>query len=197
VSNPAFLEGLKSGPTKYFYTRDHLGSVREVAGSDGTTVASRLAYDPWGKVTESGSGALSDFTYTGHYYDRATGLALTWSRGFDPNLGRWLSRDPSGLDGGWNLYGYVESAAEDALRGLPVVGPLQSKKWDNRKGDGTRGLTPDEIRDKYKNLGWSDGEIKKLINEIEKIRGNRNKRKRDKEPRGGAPYCPKHDDDDQ
>ncbi len=93
----------------YFYTRDHLGSVREVVGSDGTTVASRLSYDPWGKVTETGSGALSDFTYTGHHYDRATGLALTWFRAYDPNLGRWISRDPSGLDGGLNLYGYVDN----------------------------------------------------------------------------------------
>ncbi len=39
----------ESGPTKYFYTRDHLGSVREVVGSDGATVASRLSYDPWGE----------------------------------------------------------------------------------------------------------------------------------------------------
>lgn len=68
---------------------------------------------------------------------------------------------------------------------------LESKKWDNREGDGdgTRGLTPDEIRDKHKNPGWSDGRINKLINEIDKIRENRNKRKRGKEPFGSAP-CP-------
>lgn len=99
----------ESGPTKYFYTRDHLGSVREVVANDGTTVASRLSYDPWGKVTESGSGALSDFTYTGHHYDRATGLNLAQYRGYDAGLGRWISRDPIGLAGGVNLYGYVDN----------------------------------------------------------------------------------------
>src|SRR5687767_14885139 len=70
-----FKQGFEeSGTTDYFYTRDHLGSVREVVGSDGTTIASRVSYDPWGKTTETGSGALTDFGFTGHHYDRPTGL---------------------------------------------------------------------------------------------------------------------------
>ncbi len=54
------------------------------------------------------SGDLNaDFGFTGDYYDSATGLSLTMYRTYDPNLGRWLSRDPSGEAGGLNLYGYV------------------------------------------------------------------------------------------
>lgn len=68
-----------------------------------------MSYDPWGKATESGSGAVSDFTYTGHHFDRPSGLALAWWRGFDPDLGRWMSKDPIGLRGGFNLYGYVRN----------------------------------------------------------------------------------------
>jgi RHS repeat-associated protein len=98
----------ESGAADYFYTGDHLENVRDVVASDGTTVGSRLSYDPWGKVTETGS-VLSDFTYTGHHYDRSTGLSLAWYRGYDPNLGRWLSKDPIGLQGGLNLYGYANS----------------------------------------------------------------------------------------
>lgn len=104
-----FDQGFEEGASDYFYTRDHLGSVREVVGSDGTTMASRLVYDPWGKVTEIGSGALSDFAFTGHHFDRPTGLSLTWWRGYDPFLGRWLSMDPIGLAGGSNLYVYVDN----------------------------------------------------------------------------------------
>jgi RHS repeat-associated protein len=104
-----FKQGFEEGTTDYFYTKDHLGSVREVIGTDGITVASRVSYDPWGKSTESGSGALSDFGFTGHYYDRATALNLAWYRGYDPNLGSWLSRDPIGLGGGVNLYGYANN----------------------------------------------------------------------------------------
>jgi RHS repeat-associated protein len=104
-----FGQGFEQGSDDYFYTRDHLGSVREVVGSDGTTVGSRLSYDPWGKVTETGS-VLGDFTYTGHYSDRPTGLSLAWYRGYDSNLARWLSKDPIGLEGGSNLYGYANNA---------------------------------------------------------------------------------------
>lgn len=67
-----FTNGREENGTDYFYTRDHLGSVREVVASDGTTVGSRLSYDPWGKVTETGS-ALSDFTYTGQRVVGPTG----------------------------------------------------------------------------------------------------------------------------
>ena len=34
----------------YYYTRDHLGSVREMLNSSGSIV-SRLSYDPYGKMT--------------------------------------------------------------------------------------------------------------------------------------------------
>ena len=109
-----FKQGFEEGSSDYFYTRDQLGSVREVIESDGTTVASRRSYDPWGRSTETGSGPVSDFGFTGHYFDRPTGESLTWYRGYDPNLGRWLSKDPIGLNGGTNLYGYVlNSPAND------------------------------------------------------------------------------------
>jgi RHS repeat-associated protein len=101
-----FGQGFEQGSDDYFYTRDRDESVREVVAVDGTTVGSRLSYDPWGKVTEIGS-VPSDHTYTGHYFDRATALSLAWYRGYDPALGRWLGKDPIGLRGGSNLYGYV------------------------------------------------------------------------------------------
>jgi len=111
-----FKEGFEeSGTTDYFYTRDHLGSVRELVAGDGATVASRVSYDPWGKVTEIGAGALTDFAFTGHHFDRSTGLSLTWWRPYDANLGRWLSKDPIDLKGGPNLYGYVDSSPVDSV----------------------------------------------------------------------------------
>ncbi len=113
-----FREGFQQGAADYFYTRDHLGSVREVVASNGTTIGARLSFDSWGKVTETGT-VLSDFGYTGHYFDRPTGLALAWWRGYDAGLGRWVSRDPIGLRGGLNLYGYVHN---DPLNSVDSLG---------------------------------------------------------------------------
>jgi RHS repeat-associated protein len=49
----------------------------------------------------------ADVGFSGNYYHKASGLLLTLYRAYDANLGRWLSRDPIGEDGGMNLYGYV------------------------------------------------------------------------------------------
>ncbi|MFK5088331.1 RHS domain-containing protein, partial [Klebsiella pneumoniae] len=61
------------GGTKYFYTRDHLGSVREMTDQSGNVVA-QYSYDPFGNVTKvKGSGAESDFLFAGYFYHRPSG----------------------------------------------------------------------------------------------------------------------------
>ena len=98
---------IASGRSNY-YLKDHLGSIREVINSNGTTVESRYDYSPYGNVTKiTGTGEESDFRYTGHFYHGTSGLHLTLYRAYDSGLGRWLSRDPIEEDGGLNLYGYV------------------------------------------------------------------------------------------
>jgi RHS repeat-associated protein len=52
----------------------------------------------------------ADFGFTGHYTDAATSLLFAPYRMYDAALGRWLSRDPIGEEGGINLYGYVGNA---------------------------------------------------------------------------------------
>ena len=89
-----------------FYTRDHLGSVREVTANTGT-VRARYDYDPYGKITKVSGDLDSDFRYTGHYYHAQSGLHLALYRAYDSESGRWLNRDPIGEAGGINLYGYV------------------------------------------------------------------------------------------
>jgi RHS repeat-associated protein len=101
--------------TNYFYTRDHLGSIREMIASDGATIDARYSYDPYGRATQV-SGSLScDFQYAGMYEHATSGLNLTQYRAYDPNVGRWLSRDPIGESGGIDLYGYVGNSPTNAI----------------------------------------------------------------------------------
>ena len=44
----------------------------------------------------------------GYYTEGGSGLIYCQNRFYDPNIGRWISRDPIGLDGGVNVYGYVD-----------------------------------------------------------------------------------------
>lgn len=92
--------------TKYFYNKDHLGSIRTVTNLAGQTVET-LSYDPWGRRQNSTGTPLTDFGYTGHYTHSQSNLVLAPYRTYDPQTTRWLSRDPIAESGGINLYGYV------------------------------------------------------------------------------------------
>jgi RHS repeat-associated protein len=112
----------------YHYTRDHLGSIREVLAANGTLVA-RYDYDPYGKRTAQyeASGYGCDLGYTGHITQPSpvalqTELVMTLFRAYDPELGRWLSADPLGEEDSLNLYQYVQGDPigrldDDGLRG--------------------------------------------------------------------------------
>jgi len=102
----------------YYYTRDHLGSVREMCSSTGT-ITSRMAYDPYGRTTTVSGTTLPTMQYAGYYEHAASGLSLTRYRAYDANAGRWLSRDPIGELGGLNLYGYV---ADDPVNMIDSIG---------------------------------------------------------------------------
>ncbi|MFN5869359.1 MAG: RHS repeat-associated core domain-containing protein, partial [Akkermansiaceae bacterium] len=93
---------------KLFYTRDHLGSVRELVDSTGTP-CTRYDYDMWGKRVKLSGTLETELGYTGHHHHAKSGLVLTWFRAYDTEVGRWLSADPIGEMGGLNLYGYVEN----------------------------------------------------------------------------------------
>jgi RHS repeat-associated protein len=100
-----FVSGGDAG--KYFYTRDHLGSVREMIASDGTTIKARYDYDPWGRTTKLSGTLDASFGFTGHYYHAASALHLAPFRAYSAEWGRFINRDPIQEDGGLNLYAYT------------------------------------------------------------------------------------------
>ncbi len=105
--------GMVVNGNKYYYSFDQLGSVREVTDRNGTVV-SRYDYDPFGRLTIN-QGAPPRIAYAGYLYHAASGLELTEFRAYDPDLGRWASRDPLELGGGLNPYSYVDGDPVDAV----------------------------------------------------------------------------------
>ena len=112
VLNRYFPQGEQQSGSNCYYTRDHLGSVRELISSTGTLVA-RYSYDPYGKESYIGGTGATAIQYAGMYYHTTSGLNLTKYRAYDPNTGRWLNRDPIGEHGGFNLYRYVSDDPEN------------------------------------------------------------------------------------
>jgi RHS repeat-associated protein len=89
----------------YFFTLDHLGSIREMSDSTGA-IRARYDYDPYGRVTKLTGDLDADFGFTGFYRHQASGLCLTLNRAYAADLGRWLTRDLMPETDGTNLYQY-------------------------------------------------------------------------------------------
>jgi len=87
--------------TNYF-TTDGNGSITNVIdGATGNTDKT-YQYDPFGNVTELGSGTTTDLRYAGGIWDKASSnpgagpLYHTGTRYYDATTGRWTQRDPVG-----------------------------------------------------------------------------------------------------
>lgn len=93
-----------AGTVTQYYHQDGLGNMVALSGASGTTDATRR-YDAWGNTIAS-TGNMPQFGYTGREPD-ATGLIYYRARYYDPSVGRFTQRDPSGLSGGINQYAYV------------------------------------------------------------------------------------------
>jgi RHS repeat-associated protein len=94
VTRRFFNLGEQIGGTNYFYTRDQIGSVREMTNGSGV-VQSQYGYGPWGEVSKlSGSGPDSDMQYAGMYMHQPSGLNLAVNRAYSASQGRFISRDP-------------------------------------------------------------------------------------------------------
>jgi RHS repeat-associated protein len=106
VTKRFFGQGEQISGTNYYFTRDHLGSVREMTDTSGT-IHVRYDYDPYGTRTKVSGDMDADFGFTSHYFHQNSGLYLTLYRAYDSTTGRWLSKDSLGEGAAINLYSYV------------------------------------------------------------------------------------------
>jgi RHS repeat-associated protein len=96
------------GGNSYRIVADHLGSVRLVIDVATGDIAQRLDYDAFGNVIEDTNPGFQPFGYAGGIYDRDLELVRFGARDYDPETGRWLSKDASGFTPGeFNLSQYV------------------------------------------------------------------------------------------
>ena len=84
---------------------DALGSVIALADDSGDA-KTLYSYSPFGEVATTGEASDNSLQYTGRENDN-TGLNYYRARYYDPQLKRFISEDPIGLDGGINVYAYV------------------------------------------------------------------------------------------
>jgi len=98
-----------SGPYWYFY--DANGNVGQVLYSGSGTIAAAYEYDPYGNsVAMSGAFAQSNSVrFSTRVWDDQSSLYYCARRYYSPERGRWISNDPSGINGGLSLTVFVSN----------------------------------------------------------------------------------------
>lgn len=111
-----YVYGTKSNVPDYFTLKgesyriitDQLGSVRLVVRVATGTIMQEMVHDEFGRITKSTAQGYQPFGFAGGLYDHNTNLVQFGARWYDPEFGRWISKDPSRFNGGdANIYGYV------------------------------------------------------------------------------------------
>ncbi len=93
---------------KYFFVKDHRGSILQVVDVATGEVKQQMKYSEFGEVLQDTNPGFQPFGFAGGLYDHETRLVRFGARDYDGNIGRWLSKDPIGFKGGdTNLFGYV------------------------------------------------------------------------------------------
>ncbi|MDR2642529.1 MAG: RHS repeat-associated core domain-containing protein, partial [Planctomycetaceae bacterium] len=112
---------------------DHLNTIRDIVKSDGN-VAYHLDYNAFGRLISVTKNDNLSFAYTGKLFDQMSDLQWNISRWYDSNVGRWMSVDPIGFEGGdINLFKYVHNIPvlfADFL-GLETSDPCTSNSGKN------------------------------------------------------------------
>lgn len=98
--------GRLDGTNAVFTMADHLGSTRHTTSQAGTRISS-VEFDPFGRVAGSNGPPIEPGAFA--RLNKLGEIDFGVFREYDADTGRWLKQDPIGLDGGLNLYGYVEN----------------------------------------------------------------------------------------
>ena len=146
-------EGQGEGSTVYLPCYDANGNVMEYVASDGTIVGHR-EYDPFGgTVVYTSQSAITNQQFAlsfSHWFSTkpwcvVTGLSEYQYRKYSPVLGRWLSRDPIGEEGGVCLYGFTMNSPYILFDYLglrtTIYGAGKIKVDDSCKGLDLSGIT--------------------------------------------------------
>ncbi len=110
----------------YRIITDNQGSVRLVVDAETGEVAQRLDYDSFGRVLRDTNPGFQPFGFQGGLYDPDTGLVEFGCRWYDAETGRWISKDPILLEGGWNVYAFCDN---DPVNHADPTGLCEDASW--------------------------------------------------------------------
>ncbi|MGS5103877.1 RHS repeat-associated core domain-containing protein, partial [Escherichia coli] len=159
----------------HLYHCDHRGLPLALISTEGATEW-RGEYDEWGNQLneENPHHLFQPYRLPGQQYDDESGLCYNRYRYYEPLQGRYITQDPIGLNGGWNLYKYPLNPINYAdplglavdINHFPVNEDIRNyaeKVWNNPNiiTIGTHG-DPQSVYDE----NYNKIDVKALANEV-------------------------------
>ena len=111
-----FLARTHPGNHHFYYHSDANGNVTAIINQS-TNLVAQYRYDPFGNLVAQ-TGPLAEgnlYRFSSKEFHQASGLYYYGYRFYDPNLQRWLNRDPSGTKDGPNLHAFCHNRPVKAV----------------------------------------------------------------------------------
>jgi len=172
--------GILNSPTPElahaYYHSDGSGNVTALVNTNGVVVA-RYHYDPYGNLLGK-AGPLAEanvYRFSSKEWHANSRLYYYGFRYYEPNLQRWINRDPLGEGGGLNLYEFVYSdplglidpygeAPEWVHCTLDAIGTFEPTPFADLINAGLYGLEGDKV-----NAGLSMAGVVPYVGDAAKI----------------------------
>lgn len=99
----------------WHYLNDDSGAPEALVGPEGQ-LGCDLSHTPWGEATgPEGAATSTPIRFRGQYADEETGLFYNRHRYYDPRVGRYISADPIGVQGGINVFAYARNCPTSGI----------------------------------------------------------------------------------
>ena len=127
TNTTAYLPGIaqmntQTGNVMYLHS-DQIGSLRAVSTEYGEPIQ-RMVYTSFGEKVHEDGTVGTRYQYAGEWgYQSSEDLPFVHvgHRYYDPSTGRFLQRDPIGINGGLNVYAYVCNRPADKVDPMGLV----------------------------------------------------------------------------
>ncbi|KPK42916.1 MAG: hypothetical protein AMJ78_00720 [Omnitrophica WOR_2 bacterium SM23_29] len=106
--SPGGIGGMVSsydGTNTLYYHNSNLGNVNQITDSTGAVIQT-YDYDSFGNITYQSGSLTTKYAYKTKEYTPETNLIYFGARYYNPLIGRFITKDPSGMVDGPNLYIY-------------------------------------------------------------------------------------------
>ena len=117
-----------------YIVTDHQNKPRR--GINASTQQVVWSWDPdaFGAIQPTGSVTIN-LRFPGQYYDQQSGLYYNHNRYYNPELGRYMEPDPTGLEAGLNPYSYVSNNPVNSVDPTGLMQVMSDSQLRGVSGD--------------------------------------------------------------